>query len=109
MALIAETTRSNSSPVRDRRSRERGASNPRSSSAARAWPIRGAGTAHTRAELALWRPLLDEVAYFEHAKFYPIAGAFTDIELYLFPLTEKTPPSPPPTAAAPEYLEFADG
>ena len=34
----------------------------------------GAGRQVSREELALWRPLLDHVEYFEHAKFYVIRG-----------------------------------
>ena len=34
----------------------------------------GAGRHVSREELALWRPLLDHVEYFEHAKFYVIRG-----------------------------------
>ena len=38
--------------------------------------VEDAGTVRTvsREELALWRPLLDHVEYFEHAKFYVIRG-----------------------------------
>jgi len=32
----------------------------------------------SREELALWRPLLDHVEYFEHAKFYVIRGLFDE-------------------------------
>ena len=35
-------------------------------------------------QLSLWRPLLDQVAYFEHAKFYFIRGEFTDDTLTEF-------------------------
>ncbi|MFK8049346.1 MAG: FG-GAP repeat domain-containing protein [Halioglobus sp.] len=31
-----------------------------------------------RENLRLWQPLMDSVEYFEHAKFYPIAGHFLD-------------------------------
>ena len=34
----------------------------------------GAGRRVSRGDLALWRPLLDHVEYFEHAKFYVIRG-----------------------------------
>ncbi len=34
----------------------------------------GAGRHVSREELALWRPLLNHVEYFEHAKFYVIRG-----------------------------------
>ena len=45
--------------------------------------LRGLPVAHERvtspaAELDLWRPLLDRVAYFEHARFYFVDGALTE-------------------------------
>ena len=42
--------------------------------AARVASPEGAGRRVSRGDLALWRPLLDHVEYFDHAKFYVIRG-----------------------------------
>jgi len=40
-----------------------------------------------RSNLQLWQPLLDTVEYFEHAKFYPIAGHYLDTERTLYEIS----------------------
>jgi hypothetical protein len=42
------------------------------------WEVASEHRAVSRAALDLWRPLLDRVDYFEHAKFYFVKGHFTD-------------------------------
>ena len=44
----------------------------------RKWPVEGEPRQSSPGELSMWRSLLDDVAYFEHAKFYPIRGDFLD-------------------------------
>lgn len=44
----------------------------------RAFAIAGSAKSVTRADLALWRPLLDEVDFFEHASFKLVKGEFAD-------------------------------
>jgi hypothetical protein len=44
----------------------------------RDWPVEAGPRTLARAELSLWRPLLDEVDYFDFAKFYFVAGAVND-------------------------------
>ena len=49
----------------------------------RAWPV-GEQQSLDANELSLWRPLLDQVTYFEHAKFYFIRGEFSNEDLTEF-------------------------
>jgi hypothetical protein len=51
--------------------------------ASRQW-VAGASAAQPREQLNLWQPLLHEVDYFEHAKFYMIRGQFDDASLDAF-------------------------
>lgn len=44
----------------------------------RRWAVAEASQTLTPEAIHLWQGLLGEVSFFEHAKFYPIAGAFTD-------------------------------
>lgn len=42
------------------------------------WPVERKGSRHAATELALWRPLLSQVDYFEHAGFYFVDGTFSN-------------------------------
>jgi hypothetical protein len=44
----------------------------------RHWPVEDSASELSAVQLELWRPLLQQVDYFEHAKFYFIRGAFTN-------------------------------
>lgn len=54
----------------------RGSSNVALSS--RRWTVADAPQTLAPEAIHMWQGLLEEIAFFEHAKFYPIEGAFTD-------------------------------